>query len=80
MLKQVSGRKSLSSMFADKWIFYVQQGRYEQWRVLDNPPLPDWQEMLDAVERRASRHLLRSEDVKQLRKTILQRFPGSISE
>ena len=62
---------------AGQWIFYTRQGRYDQWRILDDPPLADWLELLDAVSRRSLRQLLRPEEVEQLKKIIHLRFPGA---
>jgi hypothetical protein len=37
--------------------------------------LEDWLALLDAVERRVQRRLIRPEEVARLRKTIRERFP-----
>jgi hypothetical protein len=63
------------SHFGEQWTFYVRQGRYEQWRVLDSPSLSEWLTLLDAVSRRAIRHLYRPEDEAQLKKIIQKQFP-----
>jgi hypothetical protein len=39
------------------------------------PPLEDWLELLDAVERRINRRLLRPEEEARVRKSIRERFP-----
>ena len=62
---------------AGEWIFYARAGRYEQWRILDDPPLADWMELLDAVSRRTVRQLLRPEEEAYLKKIIRERFPDA---
>lgn len=59
----------------DRWIFHARERRYEQWRVVPEPPLEDWLELFDAVSRRTGRQLLRLEEVDHLRKIIRERFP-----
>jgi hypothetical protein len=59
----------------NRWKFYIRQRRYEQWQALENPPLQDWLELLDAVRRRVARRLLRPEEIQRLEKTIRELFP-----
>jgi len=59
----------------DRWNFYARARRYEQWQVLEDPPLEDWLALLDAVARRVQRRLIRPEEISRLRKTIRERFP-----
>ena len=59
----------------DGWIFYSRERRPEPWQVVENPPLEDWQDLLDAVERRIGRQLLKPEEAERIRKTIQLRFP-----
>jgi hypothetical protein len=59
----------------DRWIFYAREGRYEQWLVVEDPPLVDWLELLDAVRRRTVRHLFRPEEEARLKNMIRARFP-----
>jgi hypothetical protein len=42
---------------------------------VENPPLEDWQELLDAVERRIGRQLLKPIEAERLKKIIALRFP-----
>jgi hypothetical protein len=60
-----------------EWIFYQRQKRYDQWQEVSNPPLEDWLALLDSVQRRINRQLLRPETEGRLRKIILERFPGT---
>ena len=59
----------------DRWLFYARARRYEQWQPVPKPPLEDWLELLDAVERRVARRLLRPEEIDRVRQSIRQRFP-----
>ena len=60
-----------------RWIFYIRERRYEQWEILDQPPLEDWLELLDAVQRRIARRLLRPEEELRVKKSISELFPGT---
>ncbi len=60
----------------DRWMFFVREKRYDQWEPLEEPPLPDWLELLDAVKRRIARRLVRPEEEARLKKVISERFPG----
>lgn len=57
------------------WIFYAREKRYDQWQKIDEPPLEDWLELLDAVQRRINRRRLRPEEEARVKKSIRQRFP-----
>ncbi len=57
------------------WIFYARQKRYDQWQRVDNPPLEDWLELLDAVQRRIDRRRLRPEEEARVKQSIRERFP-----
>jgi len=61
----------------DRWIFYTRARRAEPWRVVYDPPLADWLELLNAVGRRTGRQLLRPEEEASLKKMILERFPNA---
>ena len=58
-----------------RWIFYQRLRRFDQWETVDNPPIEDWLALLDSVERRVARQLLRPEEVVRVRKAIHERFP-----
>jgi hypothetical protein len=62
-----------------RWIFYQREKRYDCWERVENPPVEDWLELLDSVERRVARLLLRPEEVVRLRKTINELFPGTLA-
>lgn len=59
----------------DRWIFHSRARRPEPWQVVEDPPLEDWQELLDAVERRIGRQLMKPIEAERIRKTIRLRFP-----
>ena len=59
----------------DRWIFYSRERRIGQWTEMENPPLEDWLELLDAIRRRAARRLLRPEEVERVSKRIRELFP-----
>ena len=57
------------------WRFFVREKRYEQWQPVEEPPLEDWLELLDSVQRRINRRLLRPEEEARVKKSIRERFP-----
>ncbi len=63
----------------DKWIFYSRGKRFDQWQNIEKPPLEDWLELLDSVQRRINRRLLRPEEEDKLKKIISERFPGTVT-
>jgi len=58
-----------------EWRFFVREKSYDQWQRLTEPPLPDWLQLLDAVQRRDARRLLRPEEEPRLKKLIHELFP-----
>ena len=58
-----------------EWIFYAREKRYDQWQRVEEPPLEDWLELLDAVQRRINRRRLRPEEEGRVKKSIRERFP-----
>ena len=60
-----------------QWIFYQREKRFDQWAQVEYPPLEDWLALLDSVQRRINRQLLRPEAEVRLRKIIMERFPGT---
>lgn len=58
-----------------EWIFYAREKRYDQWQAVEEPPLEDWLELLDSVQRRINRRLLRPEEEARVKKKIRERFP-----
>ncbi len=58
-----------------EWLFFARERRFEQWQAVADPPLEDWRELLDAVQRRINRRLLRPEEEARVKKLIRERFP-----
>jgi hypothetical protein len=58
-----------------EWVFRIREKRYDLWQEVENPPLEDWMELLDAVKRRINRRLLRPEEEHRVKTRIKERFP-----
>ena len=58
-----------------EWRFFARQQRYDQWQAIAEPPLEDWLELLDSIERRINRRLLRPEEEERVKNSIRERFP-----
>ena len=54
----------------DRWIFHSRERRAEPWQVVENPSLEDWERLLDAVERRIGRGLLKPLEAERIKKII----------
>ncbi len=53
----------------------MREKRYDVWQRVEEPPLEDWLELLDAVRRRVNRRLLMPDDEERLVRMIRERFP-----
>jgi hypothetical protein len=60
-----------------EWRFFAREKRFDQWQAVEDPPLDDWLELLDAVRRRINRRLLRPEEERHVQKKIRERFPDA---
>ncbi len=58
-----------------EWIFYAREKRYDRWQAVPEPPLEDWLELLDAVQRLINRRRLKPEEEARVKKNIRERFP-----
>ena len=58
-----------------EWRFFKREKRFDLWQPVPDPPLEDWLELLDAVQRRVTRRLLQPDDEQRLRQRIRERFP-----
>ena len=58
-----------------EWRFFARERRYDQWQSVAEPPLEDWLELLDAVQRLINRRRLRPEEEARIKDSITQRFP-----
>jgi hypothetical protein len=59
----------------NQWKFFRRSARYDVWQAVPEPPLEDWLELLDSVQRRINRRLLRPEEEGRVKKTINEKFP-----
>lgn len=62
----------------DQWHFFTRERRYDQWKLLPDPPLEDLLKLLDGIQRRISRSLLKPEEEKRVKMRILKQHPGTI--
>jgi hypothetical protein len=60
-----------------EWRFFTREKRYDQWQPVEEPPLEDWLELLDAVQRRINRRLLRPEEEARVKKSIREKYPDA---
>jgi hypothetical protein len=58
-----------------EWLFFVRQRRFEAWQPLPQPLAADWQRLLEAVERRVNRRLLRPEEAESVRRRLREAYP-----
>lgn len=58
-----------------EWRFFHREKRFDVWQPVDEPPLEDWLELLDAVERLITRRRYQPDDETRLRRMIRERFP-----
>lgn len=59
------------------WLFYAREKRYDRWQPVPEPPLEDWLELLDAVQRLITRRRVRPEEEARIKNSIRERFPES---
>jgi hypothetical protein len=57
------------------WRFFHRKKRFDQWQPVAEPPLEDWMELLDAVQRMVTRRRLQPDDEERVRRRIRERFP-----
>ena len=58
-----------------EWKFFHREKRFDVWQPVKNPPLEDWLELLDAVQRLVTRRRYQPDDELLLRSMIRERFP-----
>ena len=58
-----------------EWRFFQRERRFDQWQAVPEPPLDDWLELLDAVQRLITRRRLQPNHEEHLRRRIRERFP-----
>jgi hypothetical protein len=57
------------------WLFFARERRYDQWQRIEEPPLEDWLELLDAIQRLINRRRIRPDEEAKVKKSIRERFP-----
>jgi len=57
--------------------FYHREKRFDQWQPVPEPPIEDWLELLDSVQRLIVRRRLQPDDEERVRRKIRERFPGA---
>ena len=57
------------------WKFFHREKRFEVWQPVPNPPLEDWLELLDAMQRLITRRRYQPDDEIRLRREIRERYP-----
>jgi hypothetical protein len=58
-----------------EWKFFHRAKRFENWQPVAEPPLEDWLELLDAVQRLVNRRRYQPDDEERVRSQIRERFP-----
>jgi hypothetical protein len=58
-----------------EWKFFRREKRFDQWQHIPEPPLEDWMELLEAMQRLIVRRRYQPDDEEDLRKKIRDRFP-----
>jgi len=58
-----------------EWEFFHREKRFDVWQPVKDPPLEDWLELLDAVQRLITRRRYQPDDEVLLRRMIRERFP-----
>jgi hypothetical protein len=60
-----------------EWKFFHREKRFDQWQAVPEPPLEDWLELLDAIQRLIVRRRYQPDDEEDVRKKIRDRFPDA---
>jgi len=60
-----------------EWKFFHRAKRFDTWQPVAEPPLEDWMELLDAVQRLVNRRRYQPDDEERVRSQIRERFPES---
>ena len=58
-----------------EWKFFHRPKRFDTWQPVKNPPLEDWLELLDAMQRLITRRRYQPDDEVRLREQILEHYP-----
>jgi hypothetical protein len=60
-----------------EWKFFHREKRFDVWQPVKHPPLEDWLELLDAVQRLVTRRRYQPDDELRLRRMIREHYPGT---
>jgi hypothetical protein len=60
-----------------EWKFFHRAKRFDNWEPVTEPPVEDWLELLDAVQRLITRRRYMPDDEELLRCQIRERFPDA---
>lgn len=60
-----------------EWRFHQRERRFDDWMPLEGPPLEDWLALLDGIQRRISRRLIRPEEELRVKQRIKELFPNA---
>jgi hypothetical protein len=58
-----------------RWVFHRRHRRYDRWLVQPEPPLEDWLELLDAVQRMVPRRRFPPDEIDRVKQAIRERHP-----
>lgn len=58
-----------------EWRFSQRGKRYDTWQLVPEPPVEDWLELLDAVQRLVTRRRLQPEHEDHVKRRIREKFP-----
>jgi hypothetical protein len=59
----------------NEWKFFEREKRFDDWQPLVRPSLDDYRELLDGVQRRIARRLMRPEEEHRVKRMIREAFP-----
>ncbi len=68
-------REVYAKHIGNGWVFHYRERRFDPWIPLEQPPLEDWLELLDGVQRRIARRLVKPEEEARIRKKIKESYP-----
>ena len=60
-----------------EWKFFQREKRFDAWQRIEEPPLVDWLELLDALRRSIQRRRWVPKDEALLMRRIRERFPDA---
>ncbi len=70
-------RQAYAKRIGNQWFFFERERRFDSWAPMPTPPLEDWLELLDGVDRRVHRRLAQPKELTRIRGLILERYPGA---